>query len=364
MEEEKIMSKKAKMASILMCIVLMAGSLFVGCGSGSQKPEESSSKADPAAQSEQSESAAKAESVTIKLAIAAAVGQPIEVACQQFSKDVEEKSGGRIKVEVFPGGVLGNETTTRDMVSEGSIQMCNIGSGTLGASVPAANIASVYYVWKDRDTMMNVLTGPVGDEMFYKPFEENANIKVINGWPQAPRQLLTTKPVTQLSDLKGIKIRVPAGAPIFEDLWSSLGAMPVSLGLDEAYTALQQGVVDAIEMPVDFMYNYRFQEVAKNLVMTNHLHYVNYLMINADFYNNLSADDQKILTDCAADAEALSTKLLNESVDEIVEKMKAEGVTATEVDEAPFAQAVQPVYEKWEKNWGPGVYEKIMDAQK
>lgn len=305
----------------------------------------------------------KVEAKEIKLGIIAAIGQPVELACNQFAKEVEEKTEGRVKVTVYPGSTIGNEVELRDAVSIGSVQMASIGLGNIVGMVPEANIAMVYYLWRDRDHMQKAFDGEIGQEWF-KKFDEKTGITVIAAnWQQGTRETLSKKLFTTPAELNGIKIRVPAGAPISEDLWKAMGSLPVSLAFTEVYTGLEQGVVDAMECPLDYIYQNRFHEKAKNLVLTHHMVYPNLLMINTEFLKSLSEADQKVVKQAAVDAGVYQTKLLLDQEEGFIDKLKAEGVTITEVDTTVFAEAVKPVYTKWEKNWGAGLYERIQNIK-
>ena len=299
----------------------------------------------------------------IKLGIIAAVGQPVEMACNLFAKDVEEKTQGRVKVMVYPASTIGNELELRDAVSIGSVQMACIGSGNIVGAVPEANITLVYYIWRDRDNMQKAFDGEIGQE-FFKKFDEKTGITVIaTNWQQGARQTLSKKAFTKPSELEGVKIRVPAGAPIFEDLWRAMGALPVSLSFTEVYMALGQGVVDAVECPVDYIYQNKFYEKAKYLELTNHLIYPNLVMINSAFLKSLSEEDQKIIKQAAINAGNHQNKLMLQNEKNFIEKLKAEGVNVVKVDTNAFAEAVKPVYKKWEKVWGAGLYERIKNIK-
>ena len=299
----------------------------------------------------------------IKLGIIAAIGQPVELACNQFAKDVEEKTQGRVKVTVYPGSIIGNEMELRDAVSIGSIQMACIGIGVTVGMVPEVNITQVYYLWRDRDHMQKAFNGEIGQE-FFKKFEEKTGITVIaSNWQQGTRQTLSKKPFTKPSELKGIKIRVTAGIPLYEDLWKAMGALPVSLAFNEIYMALEQGIVDAMECPVDFIYQNSFHEKAKYLMLTRHLIYPNLVMINSAFLKSLSEEDQKTIKQAAIDVGDYQTELMLQNEESFIEKLKSEGVAVIEVDTNAFAEAVKPVYKKWEKEWGAGLYERIQNVK-
>jgi tripartite ATP-independent transporter DctP family solute receptor len=304
-----------------------------------------------------SSGSADAKPLVLKLGTAHADGQPSVEACKKLAEDVKAKTNGRIIIEVFPGGILGNETSMRDSVATGSIQMASLGAGVMGAYTGAANLPVANYVWRDEPHMLRVLNGELGKKYIYDPVEQVSGIHVINGWPQPARRLMTVKPVKSLADLKNMKIRVPAGNSLYEETWIALGTLPVALPMDEVYTALENGVVDGLEMPTDSLYHNGYHEKAKYLAKTDHMMYLQYLFINAKVWNSLSAGDQKIIEDCAAEAEKYHNKLRDDSLDVILKDMEAKGVTISTVDIASFKAACDPVLKKWMSTWGQEVYD-------
>lgn len=353
----------ALVLSLLMTLLMLAA---CGSGGGSSSAAAPAAADSTAASTAESASEAAAEPagdpITLKLGIAHAEGQPSVLACEKFAQDVNERTNGRITIEVFPGGVLGNETSMRDSVQTGGLQMASLGAGVMGAYTSAADLPVCNYVWDSEEQMMSVLNGDLGRQYIYDEVEKNGNMHVINGWPQSPRQLLTVKPVESLADLSGMKIRVPAGNAIYEETWSAMGALPVALAMDEVYTALEQGVIDGLEMPIDSLYNGGYQEKAKYLTLTNHMMYLQYLFINQDTWDSLSAEEQDIITECAGEAEQYHTQLRDESLEEIKKDMEAQGVTITEVDIAPFKEACDPVLQNHMDEWGQEVYDAFTGA--
>lgn len=341
----------------IVAAILSVSMIFAGCGgSGAGKEKDPASGGSVDTSNSVSGEESGGEKLVLKLGIAHNEGQPTVLACQKLAEDVKEKTGGRIEIQVFPGGVLGNETNMRDAVSTGTLHMASLGAGVFGAYVGAANLPVCNYTWESEDQMMEVLNGEIGQKYINDPVEEASGIHILNGWPQSSRELLTVKPVKSLADLKGMKIRIPAGNAIYEDTWAAYGCLPVSLAMDEVYTALEQNVVDGLEMPIDSLYQGGYYEKAKYLALTDHMMYLQYLMINKDVWESFSGEEQKIFMECAADAEKYHTQLRDENLKEMLEDMKAKGVEVNEVNISEFIDATEPVFEKWMDNWGEDAY--------
>lgn len=155
-----------------------------------------------------------------------------------------------------------------------------------------------------------------------------------------------------------MKIRIPAGNKLYEDSWAAYGTLPVALAMDEVYTGLEQGVIDGCEMPIDTLYYSGLHEAAKYLALTNHMMYLQYIMINADIWNNqLTEEERTIFNETAAEIEEYHNELMKKMIDEIVEDMKSKGVTVTEINMKDFIDATIPVLEKWMDDWGRDVYD-------
>jgi tripartite ATP-independent transporter DctP family solute receptor len=299
---------------------------------------------------------------TIKLALIAQAGQPVERGSQKFKELVEAGSKGRIAVQIFPGGQLGGEIEQQDSVANGTIQMCNLGVAVTAGKLPKLNILNMYYLWKDRDHMNKVMTGPIGQALF-KEYEERTGNRVLTAnWQQGTRQMLAKKKALTPAEMRGIKIRVTAGAPIFNELWSAMGANPVPLPFPEAYSAMQTGVIDAVELPADWIFNNGFHKLGKFLLETSHSFYTNLPLINAKFFNALPAELQSLIDDASRQAGTFQTEIVLKEQADLLGKIKDSGVEILALDLAPFRQAVRPVYEKNMNIWGRELYDKITAA--
>ncbi|MCI8416231.1 MAG: TRAP transporter substrate-binding protein [Lachnospiraceae bacterium] len=275
---------------------------------------------------------------------------------------LEERSGGGLKLDIYSDGTLGDETSLRDQVSQGSLDMAALGAGVFGAYVNASNFPVSNYVWESREEMMEVLNGDLGRQYINDPVEQVSNIHVLYGWPQAARQLMTKEPVASLADISGMKIRVPAGNSLYVDTWNHYGALATSMSMNECYTALETGVIDGLEMPIDSLYSNGYYEVCKYLTMSDHMMYLQYLMINKDVFHQLSAQEQEILLNVIIDAEKLHTETLDASITEMVDDMvNNHGVTVVELtDMQAWMDATDEINQQWMDNWGQEVYDAFV----
>ena len=264
--------------------------------------------------------------------------------------------------------VLGNDLVVRDMLVEGSVDMQSLGSGFLSNWTGAIQILSVYYAFNDEDEMHSIHTGEFGQKYFYGPFLKERGVRILDMWPQSARHVLSKRPVRTPADLKGLKLRTPIGIPVYEDAWSRLGVLPLSLALEDAFTALQQGVCDAVELPLDFMRAYRFPEAAKYLTLTSHQLYDQFFMINEKSFNKLSEADKKILADLVVEAGHIAKKMRLTLDEEILEEFKAVGTEIIELSPetiAEFQRIMDPIYMDRAKDlWTPQIATDFLEALK
>ncbi|OIN09142.1 TRAP transporter substrate-binding protein [Oceanisphaera psychrotolerans] len=305
---------------------------------------------------------AMAADYSMKLGLIAPVGHPVEVAAQSFAQEVEKNSDGKISVKVFPGGQLGGEIELQDQVALGTIQAANIGTPVMSGKLKKLDILNMYYLWKDRDHMSRVLSGAIGQAL-WDEYRNSTGISVIaSNWQQGTRHALMKRAAVKPGDLAGIKIRVPAGVPLYNDLWQGMGANPVPLAFPEANAAMKTGVVDAIELPFDWMIKGGFVELGSHVALTGHYLYSNVMVVNGRWLDKLPEDLAGIVVEAAKNAGELNTRLVMEGEDALRGEIQSKGVTFVDTDYAAFQQSVQPVYNAKMEVWGQALFDQVQAA--
>ena len=141
--------------------------------------------------------AVRAQATTMRLALIAQVGQPIELGAQRFKQLVEQQTGGKLRVDIFPGGQLGGEIQLQDSVSNGTFQMACIGTPLAAGKLKKLDILNMYYLWKDREHMKRVLTGPIGKDLFDE-YGAKTGIEVLAAnWQQGTRHTMSKRRFTK-----------------------------------------------------------------------------------------------------------------------------------------------------------------------
>ncbi len=253
---------------------------------------------------------------------------------------VNKQSAGRIKATANFGAELGSQAEQVEMCRTGSLEMVVSAPGTgPGTWVPQFMMFEFPYLFKDNAHYRRVLKGMETEvSRLTKPY----GMIAMAGQSQGSRHMLTKKPVTKLEDLANLKMRGPNA--VYISMFKSLGAAGTTMDWNEIYTALQTGVIDGMEASPSMINSMKFQDVAKNLTITDHIIACVYYFFNEKWYNSLPADLQKLVADCAQEAAVYQAKLDDEDQVAALDKMKAQGVAVhVPADKAKWVEACKPM---------------------
>ena len=308
-----------------------------------------------------------ADEVVLRVGYGNNPGEPFDLGCHKWKELIEQRSGGKFKIELYPSSQLGSKDDVMDQM-------------VAGEPVATLTDGAFYYDRGVKD--MGIVFGPFLYENWDQAFKLNASqwfkaqsdkvaeiahLKIIGpDWRYGARHTLTTKTVTKLADLKGMKIRVPTNN-IQVKGFEVLGATPTPMALGDVYTSLQQGTIDGVENPIPVLYNGKFHEVAKYLLLDAHVYNVTNIVVGTDFYDSLTPEQQKLLVETCHDAGVYQNEIVEKTEKELLEKFKQEGVTVTEPSpefKKELIEASKKFYElpEFQKEWTPGLYETVKKA--
>jgi len=291
--------------------------------------------------------AASAQSIALKAADVHPAGYPNVVAIENMGKKLESATNGRIKVQMFPGGVLGSEKEVVEQAQLGGIQMARISLGVLGPVVPEVNVFNMPFVFRDEAHMRKVIDGAVGAEILDKISNSSARLIGLGFMDSGTRNLYSKKPVRKPEDLKGQKIRV-MGNPLFVDTLNAMGGNGISMGHGEVFTALQTGVIDGAENnPPTFFTSNQYTAGPKYYTQTGHLIIPEIFVMSKVTWDKLTPADQALVKKLSREAQMEQRVLWDKSVAEYVGKLKASGIEFIEIDNKPFYDATAPVRAKY-----------------
>jgi tripartite ATP-independent transporter DctP family solute receptor len=298
--------------------------------------------------------------VTLKLGHIADPQNPYAQGAQKFADLVAEKSGGTIKVEVYPSSQLGNQRDLVEGLTLGTLDLTMTSTAVLGNFHPQIAVFDLPFIFRDREHAFKALD-TVGMEIS-KDLEEKG-MKVLAFYENGVRNMTNNiRPIRVPEDMKGLKIRVME-QPIYIAMMKALGANPTPMAFGELFTALQKGVVDGQENPAAHIYTKRFFEVQKYISLTEHTYSAEPLVVSMITWNKLTPEQQTIIQEAAEEARdwqrQLAIDLENGYWDKIRESGKCEIIT--DVDKEAFREATAPVWKDFEDQVGKENIEAIVN---
>ncbi|MGZ5268460.1 MAG: TRAP transporter substrate-binding protein [Caldimonas sp.] len=291
--------------------------------------------------------AAAQSSITLRAADVHPPGYPNVVAIEHLGSKLEAATGGRIKLKMFPGGVLGSEKEMIEQTQVGAIDILRTSLGPIGPIVPDVNVFNMPFVFRNEAHMRAVIDGPIGDEMLAKITASPAKLVALGWMDGGSRSLYTKKPVRTIADLKGQKIRM-IGNPLFVDTMNAMGGNGISMGYGEVFSALQTGVIDGAENnPPSYFTANHFATGAKYFTQTNHLIIPEIFVMSKVTWDKLGQADHALVRKFSREAQFEQRELWDKSVGDYVAKLKAAGVEFIAIDNKPFYDATAPVRAKY-----------------
>jgi TRAP-type transport system periplasmic protein len=280
-----------------------------------------------------------------------------------LSEKVKEKTGGKLEIQVFHSGQLGQQKDLFLGTQMGTIQMAMIPFTIAAAWVPESKIFDLPYLFMGREEMWRVFRSPVGKKFFNEIYPK-AGLVGIMWTDDGSRSFYGHKPVRRPSDLKGLKIRVPASEIMIQSI-NALGAIGTPTAWAEVYLALQQKVIDGAEnSPLSF-YNSKHWEVCKVYSITEHFWLPCPLLVNKKFWESLPPEIHAQVREAVVDAEKYGIKIYEEEENKVMGWLKEKGVQViTDVDKEALQKQVQPVYDAYVKQHGTELLNQIRAAKK
>lgn len=291
---------------------------------------------------------------TIKLAHHHNVGGYADNIANKFKEIVEEKTNGRVKVEVYPGGQLGQETEAAEGVLMGTLDMAVISTVMFDNMIPGTAIFALplFISWKSNEQMCKLFN----DSNIFIELNNKMNKKegmILGTFTTGYRHMMfKDKEVKTLEEFKGLKMRSPE-SELFINMYKALGANPTSVTWGETYTALQTGVVVGLDCSASDLITMGFQEVTKYCLLTHHMIGTMSLVINKSLFDKFPEDIQDIISEAGKEAANYVTEQVRNQEEEIIESLKEQGMIFNELsneEKVKFIKAMEPVIDNWAKS--------------
>ena len=283
-----------------------------------------------------------ADSVELTMAVDTNAGDPLADTLAYFVEELEEISGGAITVDAHYGGSIGDEVATIEMLRSGEIDVVVVGSD-ISSLDPIFNVMEMPFLFPDREAVSEFLDGEFGQEMS-DSLSESAGLKIVGYGENGFRHITNSRhAVTVPADLEGLKLRVPE-VPARVDTFRAMGAVPSPMSFGEIYLALDQGVMDGQENPLQVIEQASFHEVQDYLSLSGHVYTAASLTMNVDSYDELSSELQGYIDEAAASAVAQSRESAQQMEEETIAVFEEAGLEINDIDMAAFQDVARDLW--------------------
>ncbi len=294
----------------------------------------------------------------LKLGHVLETSHPVHRAMMYMAEKVAEKSGGMMRVDIYPGGQLGQERDLIELLQIGSLAMTKVSTAPLEAFVPEMMIFGIPYLFRDDDHRWKVLNSQLGKELLLSG--QKFFLRGLCYYDAGNRSFYTKNvPILSPADLKGLKIRVMKSITSV-DMMKALGGSSTPISWGELYTSLQQGVVDGAENnPPSFHLSYHY-EVCKYYCLDEHTAVPDILLISTEIWKKLTPQEQIWLQEAVDESVEYQKILWKEACDKAFATVQAAGVEVIRPDKALFKQAVMKIYDSYK---GKPIYDLIQQIE-
>ena len=280
--------------------------------------------------------------ITLSLGYSTSSADPRGVASEQFKAEVDEKTGGTVRIALYPNSEKGNDNELITKVTTGEIDMTVSSAGNFTGYVNEVGISALPFLFENFEQAWKFMDSDVVKKINLKL--EDFNIHVLAHFDNGFRCVTTkNKPINTPDDMADLNIRTPDNAVVKETM-SALGALPQTLGFSELYDALKNGTFDAQENPIPIIYNNKFYEVQKYLAITNHSYDAMPFVISKEAWNALTANEQEVIQTAATNAQATNRQLNKQQTEDYITKLEHDcGMTITYPDLSAFKAKTESV---------------------
>jgi len=274
-----------------------------------------------------------------------------------FKELVEKGTNGEVRVDYYPAGQLGSEREMLEATISGAQAMLQTTPGTLATLFPKIGTLELPYLFRDREhyyKALNQVFPEINNELV-----KVTGLRVIFWRERSPRHLSCNIPVKSLNDIKGLKIRV-SEVPLRVALWRALGTNPIALPMNEVYSSLATGIINAQENPLDTFYSAKIYEQQKYIILTEHMREVSCIVINEKVWKSLSPEHQKVILEAGQKSSDMANQLVYQADIDLRGTLRDLGVTILEIDQTEFAERAKTI---WNDFGDKALYELIQSIE-
>lgn len=295
-------------------------------------------------------------------------GDPFDLGMRRWKEELEDRSGGRISLELYPESSLDSKENLLKRIQAGEvIATMADGANLYGLGAYDMGVFFGPYLFKNWDEAIRLTQSKWCLSQMVN-LAKNQNVRVVSSnWAYGVRHLLSTRPITKYSELDGLRIRTAVN-DIQSGTWETFGAVPKKMPLSAAYTALRNKEIEAIEQPISVMYSGGYHKVAPYLLLTGHVHALTYIIVPETFWQTLSGSDQQLFKESCDRAAKFFNVVQSAYEYASLKQLIKDGITVTTPSPKMFrdlSAAARSFYTRRDisKNWTPGLYYKTLGAK-
>lgn len=284
---------------------------------------------------------------------------PYAITAHYFQEELEAAAPGEFQVRFFPSNQLGNDTEMLQGMQLGMLDVGVITGTQLGTLDASFQINDLPFLFKDSAQAHRVLDGELGQTLFTS-LERQGIVGL--GFSEAGfRHTINNKrPIEKPADFAGIKLRVQP-SDLYLTSFRALGANPVPMPWSDAFTAVQQGTVDGLEIPLSVIYANKYAGAVKYLSLTSHTYNALALLMSQQALERLSPELQAVVRSAARKAIERQRETIASNEKALIEKIKAEGMQVNDIGATQaFRETVAPVYEQYRERIGADLLDRTL----
>ncbi|MPM00473.1 hypothetical protein SDC9_46699 [bioreactor metagenome] len=300
--------------------------------------------------------------MTIKVGHSVSTDHGYHKGLEKFKEIVEEKTGGKVTVEIYPSSSLGSEREMIEGLQLGTVDMCLAATSQLTSFLPEYQVFDLPYIFTSRDEAWDTLDGELGQEMLDKLQEKG--IVGLSYFEVGFRDFTNNKhPINTPADLSGMKFRTME-TPVHVKAVGYWGANAVSMPIGEVYTALQTGTIDGQENPLSIILSQKLYEVQKYISITEHFYTATPLLVSKTFWDSMSPELQKIIQDAAYSGRDVCRQANLAAEDKAISVFKDAGCEINNADKDAFKATTADIYAMFSDEIGQDLIDKFVSAAK
>jgi C4-dicarboxylate-binding protein DctP len=348
------MEEEAMKKWLSVCLVILLMGMLAACGGGGKETAAGSKGGD-------------GKPIIIKFSHVTSSDSTKGKAAQKFADLVAEKTGGKVKVEVYPSSQLYGDKDELDALVAGNVQMIAPSVTKMVKLDPRFQFTDMPFLFRDRDHVLKFFKSDTAKKLLNSEKLISNDIKGLAFWENGFKQLTNNKrPIKTPVDVKGLKFRVQAGK-VLEGQYKALGAGSATIPFGDTYAALQQGTVDGTENTFNNIDTQKYEEVQKYMTVSNHGRIDYGIFVNNTFWESMPEDVRTKVEEALQEATEYEWKIAGEEDKNSFEKLKKYGKMQinelSDAERAEFEKALQPVYEEFNSVITPEIIDGIKNIK-